>query len=77
MNKNPFDHAALRAQAKRQRKYAWDLMEDIPWSRGIDTSKYFLPLDRDAIAFPGCAEEQKLALSQLLGLIVNCATAQI
>jgi hypothetical protein len=77
MQTNPFDHKALTAQAIRQRKHAWDLSKDISWDKGIDLSKYFLPLDSDAIFFPGASTEQKLALSQFLGLLINYATGQM
>lgn len=67
----------LRQQISLQRQHAWDLEDDIRWQRGIDTQRFFLPLDREAIAFPGASAEQSLALSQLLGLIVNATVAEM
>src|SRR5262245_58198734 len=74
---NPYDHAALGAQVIRQRKYAFDLNADIPWQVPIDDKKHLLPLDRDAIAFPGASAEQRLALSHLMGLIINSTIAEM
>jgi hypothetical protein len=76
-SKNLFDHKALRAQVLRQKKHAWDLSKDINWGQGIDPKRYLLPLDNDAVAFPGASAEQKLALSQLLGLIINSTIAEM
>lgn len=44
---------------------------------GVDLSKFFLPLDEEAIAFPGASAEQRLALSQLMGIIVNTTVAEM
>ncbi len=35
---------------------------------GIDPTRHFSPLDNDAVAFPGANAEQRLALSQLMGI---------
>lgn len=72
-----YNPQALALQVTRQKKYAWDLNTQIPWNIGTDLNRYFLPLDSDAIAFPGASEEQKLAISQLLGLIVNSTIAEL
>lgn len=74
---NPFDHAALALQVRRQKKHAWDLEKAIPWDTSIQTNKPLLPLDEDAIAFPGASAEQRLALSQLSGLIINSTIAEM
>jgi hypothetical protein len=72
-----FNHNALRAQLNFQQKHAWSLEDGIDWGLAIDLNKYFLPLDDDAVAFPGATLEQKIALSQLLGLIVNATIAEM
>ncbi len=74
---NPFDFEKLAAQVVRQRKHAFDLNADIPWQVPIDYTRFLLPLDSDAIAFPGAAPEQRLALSQLMGLIINSTIAEM
>jgi len=72
-----FDHVALAAQVKRQRKYAWDLDKGVQWSLGVDTTLPFLPLDSQSIACPGASQEQRLALSQLVGLIINSTISEM
>jgi len=72
-----YDPQALALQVIRQKKYAWDLEKQIPWNIRTDPKRYFLPIDSDAIAFPGASKEQKLAISQLLGLIVNSTVAEL
>jgi len=74
---NPFDNEALALQVLRQKKHAWDLEKSIPWSTPIRTDQYLLPLDHDSIAFPGASAEQRLALSQLMGLIINSTIAEM
>jgi hypothetical protein len=68
---DPFDHLALRNQLAFQQQHVFDLDKDIDWQRPIDRSRYFLPIDDEAIAFPGASPEQRLALSQYLGLVIN------
>jgi len=74
---NPFDEHKLGLQVSSQRQHAWSLEDDIEWSRKIDTSKPFLPLDADAIAFPGASAEQRLALSQWMGLVINSTVSEM
>lgn len=74
---DPLDYETLRRQVRLQQKLAWDIDEDIPWSLGVDKSKPFLPLDDDAIAFPGASAEQELALSQFMGLVVNSTVSEM
>ena len=72
-----YNHEALGAQVARQRKYAWDLEKSIPWKIGVDSDRYLLPLDSDSIAFPGASAEQRVILSQLIGLIINSTIAEM
>ena len=71
------DYEKLSDQIQRQKKYAWDLNTDIPWSLGVDPRKALLPLDSNAIVFPGINGEERLALSQLTGLFVNAAISEM
>lgn len=66
-----FDHLALAKQLELQKKHAWDLEEAFPWAKGINLDKPFVPLDENNIAFPGASMEQRIALSQMIGLMVN------
>lgn len=72
-----YDHKALALQIARQKKYAWDLDTGIKWELGVDSSKFLLPMDNDNIAFPGADRKQQLALSQLLGLVINSTIAEM
>ena len=40
-------------------------------------SRPFLPLDHDAVVFPGANPEQRLAISQMLGLLINASIAEM
>jgi hypothetical protein len=71
------DDVSLAAQIQLQRKHAWDLERDIDWKKGVDPRRYLLPLDNDAIAFPGATDRQRLALSQLMGLVINSTISEM
>lgn len=68
---SPFDVETLKRQIDLQKRHGWDLEKAFPWEKGIDLSKAFVPLDSQNIAFPGANQEQRLALSQFIGLMVN------
>jgi hypothetical protein len=68
---DPFDHLALRKQLDFQREHVFDLEHDLNWQEPIDLGRFFLPIDDEAIAFPGANADQRLVLSQLLGLVIN------
>ncbi len=74
---NPLNDAVLRAQIRSQLKHRWDIEKDIDWKTPVDTSRYLVPLDRDAVVFPGASAEQRLALSQLLGLLLNATIGEM
>lgn len=74
---DPFDYCELAAHLKLQQKTAWDIDTCVDWSMGVDPGKFLLPLDDTSIAFPGASAEQKLALSQLMGLIVNATISEM
>jgi hypothetical protein len=56
---------------------SWSFEEDINWSGGIKHSKMLLPLDKNNIIFPKASDEQKLAISQFMGLIVASTISQL
>jgi hypothetical protein len=74
---DPLSAETLARQAALQRRLGWDLEADIPWHLGVDTGKYLLPLDDCNIAFPGASAEQRLALSQYMGLVVNATISEM
>jgi hypothetical protein len=65
-----FNPEQLQKQIRLQRQNAWS-EEDIPFSLSINPDLDFLPLDEDNLFFPQATLSQKVALSQLFGLIVN------
>ena len=67
---NLYDEEALKHQFQLQTKFHWDLEKDIPWKMGIDLNKPLVPLDEDAILFPGASTEQRHVISQFMGLII-------
>ena len=74
---DPFNHIELAEHLRLQERSAWDLETCVDWSMGADANKFLLPLDDSSIAFPGASAEQKLALSQLMGLIVNATISEM
>jgi len=66
----PDDEIALTKILERQKKLSWDFEASIPWSGGIDLTKPFVPLDHDNFLFPDASPEQRLAISQYLGLVI-------
>ncbi len=72
-----YNDLSLEKQVALQKEQAWDLEDDIDWSQGVDLSKYFLPLDKESIAFPELNPTQRLALSQLLGLVINSTIGEM
>ena len=74
---DPFDYTEIAQYLKQQRKAAWDVDTCVDWSMGVDPTKQLLPLDDTSIAFPGASAEQVLALSQLMGLIVNSTISEM
>lgn len=71
-----FDDEAVLKQLKLQQSLAWDLDKDIPWGP-VDLNKFLVPLDDDALLFPGASQEQKLAISQMMGLVMASAICEM
>ena len=74
---NPYNSETLGRQIALQKARAWSIDDDIPWKQGVDVHKFLLPLDDEAVAFPGATDVQRLALSQLMGLIINATIAEM
>lgn len=67
---NPLNPQSLKRQLSFQEKMQFDETA-FNWQGGIDLEKMLLPLDKENLVFPGASKEQRIALSQLMGLIVN------
>ncbi len=74
---DPFNYLELADHLALQTKNAWDVDTCVDWSQAVNPMKMLLPLDDSSIAFPGASSEQKLALSQLMGLIVNATISEM
>jgi hypothetical protein len=74
---DPFNHLELAQHLALQQRAAWDINTCVDWSMGVDSSKFLLPLDDSNLAFPNASKEQALALSQLMGLIVNATISEM
>lgn len=72
-----YDDLSLEKQAALQHSKAWDIDTQIPWAQGVDRSKFFLPLDADALVFPGLSAAQRRTLSQYLGIVINATIAEM
>ncbi|MBI5629513.1 MAG: diiron oxygenase [Elusimicrobia bacterium] len=67
---DPDDEQALAKVLERQKRLSWDFEKGLPWERGIDLGRFFVPLDQDNLVFPEASHEQRLIISQYLGLVI-------
>lgn len=72
-----FNEEELHKQLKTQQKHNCDMELSVDWDKGIDLSKPFLPIDEGAFFFPGISTEERIVVSQLMGLIVAKATYEL
>lgn len=73
----PDDEQALKRILERQKKLAFDFETAINWKGGIDLTRYFVPLDNDNLVFPTASPEQRLVISQYLGLVIAQTFAEM
>ncbi len=71
------DDEALGSLLVQQKRLAFDPVHDINWDAGIDFSKPFLPLNSNAKLFPNITDEEKLALSQYMGLMIAATFSEM
>lgn len=71
------DERALAKLLDYQKSKAWDFDKDLPWSLGIDSQKPFVALDNKAFFFPDASQEERLAVSQMMGLIIASAISEL
>lgn len=72
-----FDEEKIARLLHVQKAQGIDFNRDINWSQSIDLNKALLPLDSHAILFPDANPEQRLVISQLMGLIVAATIAEL
>lgn len=67
----------LEKSLKMQKQHAWDLEKDIPWQVGPDLTRPFVSLSKIERLFPGASAEQKLVISQYIGLVVAATISEM
>lgn len=72
-----YDEAKLRALAASQKAHHWDLEDSINWSQRIDLARPLVALDQNALFFPGASSQQRVAISQLMGLIIASSICEM
>ena len=72
-----YDEKKLLSYLKKQQKHAWNLESDFSWESEVDLTKEFVPLPDDFILAPHINEEQKLLVSQLIGLMINSSICEL
>ena len=66
-----YNEDELSKSLEMQQKLAWDLEKDFNWSGGVDLTRPLVPLNKNSKLYKSLSNEQRLVLSQILGLIVN------
>lgn len=65
-----YNEEQLEKLLKLQQKHSWDLELAIPWKIGVDLSLPLVMMDREAFFYPGASAEERLTISQMMGLII-------
>lgn len=56
---------------------AWDESDAIDWERGVDFTRPFVPLDRDNLLFPDISRQERLAVSQYMGMMIAATFSEM
>ena len=72
-----FDEEKISRLLDIQKLHSADFEKTIPWAQKIDIHKCLLPLDKNAIVFPEANSEQRVAISQMMGLIVASTISEL
>ena len=72
-----YDEKSLAELTRFQREKNWDFEDDIDWDIAIDLNKPLVALDENALLFPGSGQEERLAISQMMGLIIATAICEM
>jgi hypothetical protein len=72
-----YDEEKLARLLHVQKVHSVDFDHEINWNRSVDLSKGLLPLDSNAILFPTASVDEKLVISQMMGLIVASTIAEL
>lgn len=71
------NESALDALLHQQKRMAFDEFSDISWQRGVDLSKPFVPLDKKNIVFPNASKQEKLVVSQFMGMLIASTISEL
>lgn len=71
------DDEVLGTLLLQQKRLAFDKEKDLPWSQGVDLTKPFVPLDFENRLFPQITTDEKLALSQYMGLMIAATFSEM
>ncbi|MEW6056787.1 MAG: hypothetical protein AB1540_09240 [Bdellovibrionota bacterium] len=72
-----YDEESLIKMVELQKATQWDLEKAIDWQLPIDLNKPLVPLDEKALFFPGAGKEERLAISQMMGLVIAAAICEM
>ena len=72
-----YDEAKILKYLQKQKKHAWDVDKNFNWGHEIDLSKEFVPLPKDFILSPHINDEQRVLVSQLVGLMINSTICEL
>lgn len=67
---NHLDEEYLEQLLHQQQTMAWNALDCVEWQRGVDFNKPFVPLDENNIAFPTVSKEERLVISQYMGMMI-------
>jgi len=74
---NIYDEEKIARLLYVQKAQGIDFNQDIDWKRSIDLNKLLLPLDQNALLFPNAGQEQRLVISQIIGLVVAATISEL
>jgi hypothetical protein len=72
-----YDHEAIARLTKQQKDQEWDLERSFDWAAPLKMDRPLLPLDENALYFPGASPEERLAISQMMGLVVAISICEM
>ncbi len=72
-----YDDLSLKSLLHLQLEKEWDLEHSIPWEKGVDLTKPFVPLDQEALFFPDSSKEERLVISQMMGVIIATSICEM
>ncbi len=72
-----YDADKLAELTKKQKDAAWDLETSIAWDTSLNLDRPLVALDDKSLTFPGASQEQRLVISQFMGLIISACICEM